>query len=463
MSLWGGRFTKDSHKSFKKFNSSLKMDYRLIKEDIYSTIAWSKILVDAHVLTIKEQELIENTLNIIFKKYASDRNKILNSNEEDIHSWLENILIKKIGNIGKKLYSSRSRNEQIVTDLKLWCKRKVIFMSQKIINLLSIFINCAKKYKFSIFPGYTHLQKAQPITFSYWCLAYFEMLKRDYLHLQDVLKYLNSSPLGSGALSGTSLKIDRNKLAKLMNFSKSTNNALDSVSNRDFLIDILYIASIGMMHLSRFSEDLIFYNSGEASFIELSDSITSGSSLMPQKKNPDILELIRSKCSDVYGSLFSVLSLLKNLPLSYNKDLQEDKKYLFRGIDTWAECIDMTCLTLENLTLNDKKCEISIQKGYLNATELAEYLVTKGVAFRDAHNIVGRIVLTAIKKEKTLEELSLKDYQKYHPIISKDVYDHLKIDSCLSKRNALGGTSKNQIDISLKKAEQYLKNISNLN
>lgn len=459
MSLWGGRFTKNSHKSFKKFNSSLKWDCRLIKEDIFSTIAWSKILVDANILTIKEQALIENTLNVILKKNASNLKEILNSNEEDIHSWLENLLIQKIGNVGKKLYSSRSRNEQIATDLKLWCKKKVIFVSKKIIKLLHILLNCAKRYKFSVFPGYTHLQKAQPITFSYWCLAYFEMLKRDYLHLQDVSKYLNSSPLGSGALSGTSLKIDRNKLAKLMNFSKSTNNALDSVSNRDFLTDILYIASIGMMHLSRFAEDFIFYNSGEVNFIELSDSITSGSSLMPQKKNPDILELIRAKCSDVYGSLFSILSLLKSLPLSYNKDLQEDKKHLFRGIDTWEECLDMVCLTLENFKLNDENCRVSVQKGYLNATELAEYLVSKQISFRDAHDIVGHIVLTAIKKKKTLEELSLQDFQKHHPVISQDVYNYLKIDSCLSKRNALGGTSLTQIDISLKNAEKYLNNI----
>lgn len=463
MALWGGRFTENSHKKFKRFNDSLKYDYRLLQEDIRTTIAWSKILIDAGILTVQEQLLIENTLLVIANDKSYDMDTILISKEEDIHSWIEQLVIKKLGNLGKKLYSSRSRNEQIVTDLKLWCKKTVRIVSKKIINVQKALLKQAETQKFSIFPGYTHLQQAQPITFSFWCLAYFEMLKRDYLRLQDIMKFLDLSPLGSGALSGTSLSIDRDKLAKFMNFSDSTFNALDSVSDRDFIADLLYISALGMMHLSRFSEDLIFYNSVEANFIKLSDSITSGSSLMPQKKNPDILELIRSKCSDVYGSLFSMLSLLKGLPLSYNKDFQEDKKHLFRGLDTWINCLEMAELTLKNLTLNVLECQDAVQHGYTNSTELADYLVSKGISFRDAHHIVGKIVLFAIQKNISLEEISIENFQKFHVAITNDVYSCLTIASCLAKRNAKGGTSTKQIDVSLKFAKNYLKNLSNNN
>lgn len=456
MVLWGGRFKQSSNKKFKKFNDSLHVDYRLIKDDIKSSIAWSKILLDVKVLTHSEQELIEQTLQWIAKKYANHITKILNSDAEDIHSWIENILVKKIGDVGKKLYTGRSRNDQIATDLKLWCKRKLKNVYHSIIQLQRSFLNCAYLEKNTIIPGYTHLQRAQPITFAYWCLAYIDMLERDRLRILDIEKRLDFSPLGSGAIAGTSWNIDRKKLALLMGFNHVTTNALDSVSDRDFILEILSLASISMMHLSRFAEDLIFYNSGEANFIELEDSITSGSSLMPQKKNPDILELIRGKCSSVYGSLFSMYTLLKGLPLSYNKDFQEDKKSLFQGLDTWKVCLQMSMIVLNNLKVDKTRSRKLAQESYSNATELADYLVKQGLSFRDSHHITGQIVIEAIHQKKCLEELNLLDLQKYCSVIQKDVYQCLTLESCLEKKNAIGGVSKTQVQIALDVVEKRL-------
>ncbi|VFP77604.1 argininosuccinate lyase [Buchnera aphidicola] len=460
MSLWGGRFTEASNVKFKKFNNSLHIDYRLIQDDIKSSIAWSKILLDVEVLTNQEQQLIEKTLCWILNKYANNTEKIVESDAEDIHSWIEKLLINKIGSIGKKLYTGRSRNDQIATNLKLWCKRKSKIILKKIVKLQSIFLNQAYLHQNTIIPGYTHLQRAQPITFSYWCLAYIEMLERDRLRILHVIQNLNLSPLGCGAIAGTSWDINRKKLALLMDFSNCTKNALDSVSDRDFIIEILSAAAISMMHLSRFSEDLIFYNSGEANFIELSDSITSGSSLMPQKKNPDVLELIRGKCSGVYGSLFSILVLLKGLPLSYNKDFQEDKRYLFQGIDSWVTCLDMSCIVLNNLKLNKLRSKQLAQEGYSNATELADYLVVKGISFRDAHHIVGKIVVEAIRQNKYLEELDLLLFKKYCVTIEQDVYKHLTLESCLKRKNAIGGVSPEQIKHSLDAVKKRLLHLS---
>lgn len=459
MSLWGGRFIKSSNLYFKKFNNSLKIDCRLLKEDILSSIAWSKVLCDSSVLTSKEQKLIESSLQEILRNNLNNINLIKNSKNEDIHSWVEDQLIQKIGSLGKKLHTGRSRNDQVATDLKLFCKKKIYDISDKIISLQESFLNQANRYKTVFFPGYTHLQKAQPITFSYWCIAYIEMLERDRLRLKESLKRLDISPLGSGALSGTSWNIDRNKLAKLMGFSSCTKNGLDSVSDRDFLLDILFCSSTSMMHLSRFSEDLIFYNSCESGLIEFSDSITSGSSLMPQKKNPDILELIRGKCSSVYGNLFSVFVLLKGLPLSYNKDLQEDKIHLFSSLDTWSSCLDMAVIVLNNMLVNVSKSLISTQKGYSNATELADYLVLKGIPFRDAHYITGRIILYAIKKNKILEKFDLKEFQKFSSLITQDVFKNISLDSCLKKKNSIGGSSFNQVNKELKNIRDHLESL----
>ncbi|CUR53018.1 argininosuccinate lyase [Buchnera aphidicola] len=457
MNLWGGRFTKKSHQKFEKFNNSFEIDYRLFHEDIFSSIAWSKILCDVQVLTIQEQKIIETGLYDVEKEFINIKKKNI-FNSEDVHSWIEKKLIEKIGILGKKLHTGRSRNDQIATDLKLWCKTKIKILFKKIVKLQTSFLNVAELYQNVIFPGYTHLQRAQPITFSYWCLAYFEMLERDYIKLKHALSNLDYSPLGSGAISGTSWEIDRHKLAQFMSFKTCTNNALDSVSDRDFIIELLSVSSISMMHLSRFSEDFIFYNTNEANFIELEDNITSGSSLLPQKKNPDILELIRGRCSTVYGCLFSVCTLLKGLPLSYNKDLQEEKRHLFLSLDMWESCLDISSLVLKNFKINVQKCQIAVQEGYSNSTELVDYLVQKNVPFREAHHIVGQIIIYAIQKKQPIENLELKELQKYHKKIDQTVYKVLTLKSCLNKKNSFGGSSLKRIEESLKNAKILLLN-----
>ncbi|ANZ22300.1 argininosuccinate lyase [Buchnera aphidicola (Diuraphis noxia)] len=445
MKLWGGRFVKESDELFKNFNRSLSFDYILVKEDIIGSIAWSKALMKSNILTAEEQKKIESALFILLKEIKNNTNQILNSNCEDIHSWVELNLINKIGKLGSKLHTGRSRNDQITTDLKLWCKKKIHILLDNIIELQKNFIVNAESYHNVIMPGYTHLQRAQPITFSYWCLAYIEMLKRDFSRLQDVLKRLNQSPLGSGALSGTGWKINRQELAISMGFDSATNNALDSVSDRDYVVEFLSSASISMMHLSRFSEDLIFFNSGEANFIELSDSITSGSSLMPQKKNPDALELIRSKCGRVYGSLTSILTVLKSLPLAYNKDMQEDKECLFDAVKTWNDCLCIAILILKNIKIKHESCRKAAEEGYSNATEIADYLVKKGVAFREAHKISGQLVLEAISQKKSLNELTLATFKIYNNLIEDDIYQNISLEECLKKRVSQGGVSPCQV------------------
>jgi len=456
MALWGGRFLKSQDKFFKDFNNSLKIDFVLFKFDIKASIAWSKILLNSKIITEEEQKKLETALNSILEEVKKNPNKILLSDSEDIHSWVEKRLIYILGDVGKKLHTGRSRNDQVATDLKLWCKDKIKKLQIRIIKFQRSLINLAKKNIDSIISGYTHLQRAQPIIFSHWCLAYFEMMKRDLSRLKDCLKRLNVSPLGSGALAGTGWKINRKKLAYYMGFSKISNNSLDSVSDRDYIIELLSIASISMMHLSRFSEDLIFFNSGECNFINLSDEVTSGSSLMPQKKNPDSLELIRGKTGTVYGCLLNILVILKGLPLAYNKDMQEDKEGLFSALNVWSNCLKMAKIVLLGLKVNKKICKNSSEKGYSNATDLADYLVKKGISFRDAHKISGKIVLYAIKKKKSLVEIKLSNFKKFCSLISFDVYEHISLESCLNKKNSHGGTSKKQVLYALDQAQNYL-------
>ncbi|WP_422667516.1 argininosuccinate lyase [Buchnera aphidicola] len=456
MTLWGGRFLRESNKLFKKFNSSLSFDYILAKEDIIASIAWSKALMKSNIITHKEQSIIEIALLSLLKEVKDNNQNILISDSEDIHSWVEMKLIEKIGNLGKKLHTGRSRNDQITTDLKLWCKSKINLLLNSIISLQKKFIISAESNHNIIMPGYTHLQRAQPITFSYWCLAYVEMLRRDVSRLKDVLKRLNISPLGSGALSGTAWNIDREELAKSMGFSSATRNGLDSVSDRDYVIELLSVASIGMIHLSRFSEDLIFFNSGEANFIELSDDITSGSSLMPQKKNPDALELIRAKCGRVHGSLFSILTVLKGLPLSYNKDMQEDKEGLFDALYTWNICLSVSELVLNNIKMKSLSCKKAAEQGYSNATEVADYLVKKGLTFREAHHISGQLVLRAIHDNKSLNNLEIFIFKKYSDLIEEDIYEHITLESCLKKRKSKGGVAPEQVCQEIIKSKKRL-------
>ncbi|CAL4317997.1 argininosuccinate lyase [Buchnera aphidicola] len=461
MSLWGGRFIKEQNKFFKDFNNSLKIDFILFKQDIKGSIAWSKILLKSNIITCEEQKKIETALNLIFEEIKNDPQKILLSDKEDIHSWVESRLIYILGDIGKKLHTGRSRNDQVATDLKLWCKKKIKVLKKRIIKFQKILLDLAEKNISSVISGYTHLQRAQPILFSHWFLAYFEMMKRDFSRLQDCLKRLNISPLGSAALAGTGWKINRKKLASYMGFEKASKNSLDSVSDRDYVVELLSIASISMMHLSRFSEDLIFFNSGECNFIELSDEVTSGSSLMPQKKNPDSLELIRGKTGKVYGSLLNILVILKGLPLAYNKDMQEDKECLFTALNVLDDCLKMSTIILLGLKINNKICRKSAERGYSNSTDLADYLVKKGISFRNAHEISGKIVLYAIDHNKSLSQLKLRVFRKFCSVINDDIYENISLESCLDKKNSYGGTSKRQVLSAIDKAQEYILKITN--
>ncbi|MCX8641716.1 MULTISPECIES: argininosuccinate lyase [unclassified Gilliamella] len=456
MALWGGRFSQAADQRFKHFNDSLRFDYRLAEQDIIGSIAWSKALVTVDVLSYDEQKKLEKALNELLESVRQNPQQILQSDAEDIHSWVEQKLIEKVGDLGKKLHTGRSRNDQSTTDLKLWCKDEIAHLITAINKLRKRLVLTAEQHQDAVMPGYTHLQRAQPVTFAHWCLAYYEMLTRDESRLQDTLKRLDVSPLGSGALAGTAYPIDRDELAYWLGFSCATNNSLDSVSDRDHILELLNNASIGMVHLSRFAEDLIIFNSGEANFIELSDRVTSGSSLMPQKKNPDALELIRGKVGRVAGALTGAMITFKGLPLAYNKDLQEDKEHLFDALDTWHECLDMAALVLEDIKVNYAVCRQAAKQGYANATELADYLVAKGIPFREAHHIVGEAVIGAIAKQKALEELSLDELKIFSSVIEQDVYENLSLESCLAKRLAKGGVSPQQVKIAIANAKQQV-------
>tara|TARA_R110000737_G_scaffold47011_2_gene66836 strand:+ start:11810 stop:13771 length:1962 start_codon:yes stop_codon:yes gene_type:complete len=449
MALWGGRFKEQASVQFKKFNDSLPVDYRMAVQDIIGSIAWAEALTTVNVLRQDEFQRLKTALLELKTSVEENPKQILASDAEDIHSWVEINLIEKTGDLGKKLHTGRSRNDQVATDLKLWCKEKGSDLLYALVNLQQAMLELAERERNTVLPGYTHLQRAQPITFGHWCLAYVEMFNRDIGRLKDALYRADTSPLGSGALAGTAYPIDRERLALNLGFRSATLNSLDAVSDRDHVIELLSTASISMMHLSRFAEDLIFYNSGEAGFVEMSDLVSSGSSLMPQKKNPDACELLRGKAGRVMGSLTGMMMTMKALPLAYNKDMQEDKEGLFDALDTWQECMEMAVLVAEGLTVNRVRTLAAAQQGYANSTELADYLVSKDIPFREAHHIVGAVVLAAIDAGHALEDFSIAQLQKFSDRIEHDVYQHLSIESCLDKRDALGGTSRQQVEKAL--------------
>ena len=458
MALWGGRFTQAADTRFKDFNDSLRFDYRLAEQDIVGSIAWSKALLSVNVLTEEEQQKLELALNELKLEVMEDPHQILRSDAEDIHSWVEQQLIGKVGDLGKKLHTGRSRNDQVATDLKLWCRQQGQQLLIALDRLQSQMVSVAKEHQGTVLPGYTHLQRAQPVTFAHWCLAYVEMFERDYSRLNDAITRLDTCPLGSGALAGTAYPMDREELAHNLGFRRATRNSLDSVSDRDHVMELMSIASISMLHLSRLAEDMIFYNSGESNFIELADTVTSGSSLMPQKKNPDALELIRGKTGRVYGSLAGMMMTVKALPLAYNKDMQEDKEGLFDALDTWNDCMEMAALCFDGIKVNGERTLEAAKQGYANATELADYLVAKDIPFREAHHIVGVAVVGAIAKGCALEELSIAELKEFSPVIEEDVYDILTIESCLEKRSALGGVSPKQVAYAVEQAQTRLSN-----
>ncbi|WP_394205597.1 argininosuccinate lyase [Shewanella waksmanii] len=449
MALWGGRFSQESSALFKLFNDSLPVDYRLIEQDIVGSIAWADAITQVGVLTQQECTQLQAALNELLEEVADKPEVIIASGAEDIHSFVEQSLIAKVGDLGKKLHTGRSRNDQVATDLKLWCKKEGAALLALLQQLKAALLDLTARELDAVMPGYTHLQRAQPVAFGHWCLAYVEMFERDISRLEDALKRADTCPLGTGALAGTAYPMDRHQLAQSLGFASPTLNSLDTVSDRDHVIELCSDASISMMHLSRMAEDLIFFNSGEAGFIELDDQVTSGSSLMPQKKNPDALELIRGKTGRVYGSLMGILTTMKALPLAYNKDMQEDKEGLFDVMDSWAICLEMAALVLSGLKVNRENTLSAAQQGYANSTELADYLVAKGMPFREAHHVVGEVVVAAIAQKKPLEEFALDELQAFANIIGDDVYDCLTIESCLAKREALGGTAIPQVKAAL--------------
>ncbi|QHB16571.1 argininosuccinate lyase [Mannheimia pernigra] len=445
MALWGGRFTQQADAKFKYFNDSLRFDYRLAIQDIEGSIGWAKAITSVGILTEAELEQLIAALKEVRAEVESNLTIILKDDAEDIHSWVESKLIEKVGDLGKKLHTGRSRNDQVAVDIKMWCKVQAVALQERIRALQERLVSVADENQSSVMPGYTHLQRAQPVTFAHWCMAYYEMLERDFSRLSDANKRMSTCPLGSGALAGTAYGIDRDLLARDLGFEEATRNSLDSVSDRDHILELLSTAAISMMHLSRFAEDLIIFNSGESGFLEMSDRITSGSSLMPQKKNPDACELIRGKSGRVFGALTGLLTTLKGLPLAYNKDMQEDKEGIFDALETWQACLEIAELVLVDIQVNTERTREAAQQGYANATELADYLVAKGVPFREAHHIVGEAVVYAISKKAPLEALSINEFQQFHHSIGDDVYPILSLESCLEKRCAKGGVNPQRI------------------
>ncbi|WP_341502245.1 argininosuccinate lyase [Gallaecimonas sp. GXIMD4217] len=441
MALWGGRFEGGASDAFARFNASLPVDWRLWEEDIAGSRAWAKALAEVGVLTAEEQQALDLGLAKLAGQLAADPTPLHQSGEEDIHAFVEVWLINELGELGKKLHTGRSRNDQVATDLRLWCRKTGRQLLAEVDDTLAVILALAESHVGTLMPGYTHLQRAQPVTLGHWAMAYGQMLERDRSRLLDALKRLNVCPLGSGALAGTAYAIDREALAKRLGFDRASHNSLDAVSDRDHVLELMQAASTCLLHLSRLAEDLIFFGSGEAGFVRFADAVSSGSSLMPQKKNPDALELIRGKCGRVFGAMAGFAMTLKALPLAYNKDMQEDKAPLFDALDSLSDCLLLTREVLTGLEVNLDACARAAGGGYSNATELADYLVAKGIPFREAHHLVGVLVRSALEAGKPLEGLSLAELQAVCPQIDEDVYPALDLLEALEKRCAKGGVS----------------------
>ena len=448
--LWGGRFKGEPDKTFVEFNRSFDFDIRLFDADIRASLAHAEAIRDAGVLTDAEFTKIERGLKKLAKTAASSASFFNDTDAEDVHSFIEGRLVDLIGEAGKKLHTGRSRNDQVATAFRLWLRDRVDAIDVSLKEAQHALIDAAERHAGAIMPGYTHLQRAQPILWAHWCLAYFEMLARDRERLAEARKRVNVLPLGSGALAGTGFPIDREKVAKQLGFDRVSKNSLDAVSDRDFAVEFTSCCSLIMVHLSRLAEDLILYCSAEFGFVELSDAVSSGSSLMPQKKNPDSLELIRGKAGRVFGHNIGLLTVMKGLPLAYNKDMQEDKEAVFDTADTVDIALRTAAIVLDNLRVNEQRTRQAAAKGYLNATELADYLVKKGVPFREAHDAVGKAVLFAIENNRELNKLDLADLQKFSKKIDRDVFEALDLNSALAAKDVTGGTSPRRVKTSLK-------------
>ena len=454
--LWGGRFTGKADEGFTEFNRSFGFDRRLFEADVRASLAHCEGLRGAGVLSEEEAKSVRAGLEKILNRAREDARYFDELSAEDVHSFVEARLVELIGDVGRKLHTGRSRNDQVATDLRLWLRDEIDGNLARLRDAQSALLEQAESYPGAVLPGYTHLQRAQPVLWAHWCLAYFEMLTRDCERLIEIRRRVNVMPLGSAALAGTAYKIDRERVARELGFEAVTRNSLDAVSDRDFCVEFASACSLIMMHLSRLAEDIIIYSTAEFGFIELSDAVATGSSLMPQKKNPDSMELVRGKAGRVFGHLSGLLATLKGLPLAYNKDMQEDKEAVFDTADTINASLEVTATVLRNLRVREEKTRSLAAQGYMNATELADYLARKGMPFREAHDMVGRLVLRAIEQGIELDGLSLGEMQTFSMLIEEDVYEALSLEQTLKTKSQTGGTSPERVGEALERARASL-------
>ena len=453
--LWGGRFTKETDQLVYNFNASISFDQKFFDQDIEGSVAHVVMLAKQEILTDEEKDAIVKGLTGIRDDVHAGRLEI-SMEYEDIHSFVEANLISRIGDVGKKLHTGRSRNDQVALDMKLYTRLEVLTVDLLVKDLLQILLEIMEHNTQTYMPGFTHLQKAQPITLAHHMGAYFEMFKRDRLRLKDIYYRMNYCPLGAGALAGTTYPLDRNYTASLLGFEGPTLNSMDSVSDRDYIIEFLSALSTIMMHLSRFSEEIIIWNSNEYRFIEIDDAYSTGSSIMPQKKNPDIAELVRGKTGRVYGSLTSILTTMKGLPLAYNKDMQEDKELTFDAIDTVKGCLALFSGMLKTMTFNKSNMEKSAKNGFTNATDAADYLVNRGIAFRDAHSIIGLLVLYCIEQNKAIDDLTIEEFKQISPVFESDIYEAVSLETCVQKRLTTGAPGKIEMEKVIMLYKAYL-------
>ncbi len=454
--LWGGRFTKETDKLVYAFNASIGFDKRFLRQDIEGSMAHVKMLGKQGILTGKETQEITQGLASIQEDVESGE-LVIDESYEDIHSFVEAVLTERIGDAGKKLHTGRSRNDQVALDMRLYTREQVRITSELLTELLKVIVRIMEENLDTYMPGFTHLQKAQPLTLAHHLGAYFEMFQRDRLRMGDILERMNFCPLGAGALAGTTYPLDRDHTAQLMGFKGPTLNSMDSVSDRDYLIEFLSALSIVMMHLSRFSEEIIIWNSDEYRFIEIDDAYSTGSSIMPQKKNPDIAELVRGKTGRVYGDLMALLTVMKGLPLAYNKDMQEDKEAAFDAFDTVKDCILLFTGMLDTIKFRKERMAQSAMKGFTNATDAADYLVGKGVPFREAHGIVGRLVLYCIEKNTSIDALPLEEMKEISDRFEEDIYDAVSLKACVERRLTIGAPGREAMEKVLAVYRQCLK------
>ena len=456
--LWGGRFQKKTDDLVYEFNASITFDKTFFKEDLEGSRAHVKMLSKQGIITKDDEKAILEGLDSIEKDVEAGKLEIT-AEYEDIHSFVEANLIDRVGEPGKKLHTGRSRNDQVALDMRLYTRSQVEYTKSQLVDLLNVILRIMKENTTTIMPGFTHLQKAQPITLAHHMGAYFEMFKRDVLRLNDIRERMNYCPLGSGALAGTTYPLDREFTAKELGFYGPCDNSMDGVSDRDYLIEYLSALSTIMMHLSRFSEEVIIWNSNEYRFVEIDDSYSTGSSIMPQKKNPDIAELVRGKTGRVYGALMSLLTTMKGIPLAYNKDMQEDKELAFDAMRTTNGCIQLFAGMLDTMSFNKDNMYDSANKGFTNATDAADYLVNHGVAFRDAHGIIGRIVLYCIDKGIAIDDMSLEELKNICPAFEEDIYDAISMETCVNKRLTHGACSKTSMEQAISKYDEFLNEL----